>query len=111
MRKGWSMAAISRPDELRRRSQARRRGEHRELVAAEARDAGIGARGRDEPLSGLLDQQVPDPVPDRVVDGLEVVEVEEHQRLSLARRGPGSANDASASSPSRIRFGSPVSWS
>ena len=110
MRKGWSMAAISRPDEIRRRSQARRRGEHRELVAAEPRDAGIVARGRHQPLSGLLDQQVPDPMPDRVVDRLEVVEIEEHQRLGLPARA-GSANDVAAESPSMVRFGSPVSWS
>ena len=57
----------------------------RELVAAETRH-GVGRPGRlDQSLRGGLQQTVAGVVPQRVVDVLEVVQVEEHDRDALLR--------------------------
>ena len=83
----------------------------RELVAAEARDRVRGTRRLDEALGGGLQQAVARIVAERVVDVLEVVEVEEHDRDALA------ASDARASSAcwtrlrNRLRLASSVSGS
>src|ERR671924_190744 len=52
--------------------------EDRELVAAEARDGIGGPHGADEALRDLLEDDVARRVAEAVVDGLEVVEVDEH---------------------------------
>ncbi|MDP9394735.1 MAG: hypothetical protein M3Q27_11025 [Actinomycetota bacterium] len=52
----------------------------RELVAAEARDGVLRPHGSDQPRHDRLQQLVPDVVPQRVVDVLEPVEVDEDDR-------------------------------
>ena len=52
--------------------------EHGELVAAEARDHVLLAHGAHEPGRDAAQQLVADRVAERVVDALEVVEVDEH---------------------------------
>ena len=54
--------------------------QHGELVAAQARHGVRGARGLDDALRHRLQQPVAGIVAERVVDVLEVVQVEEHDR-------------------------------
>ncbi len=54
--------------------------QHRELIAAEARHGVGGARGLDDALRHRLQQAVAGVVAERVVDVLEVVQIEEHDR-------------------------------
>ena len=80
-------------------------GEDDELVAGEARDEVVGAHAPDEPLGDADEHLVADRVTERVVDHLEVVEVDEQHRERLAaRRRP--APRAGARGPAG-RFGSP----
>ena len=66
--------------------------QQRELVAAEAGEEVGLARRAPEPRRGLLQHLVADGVAERVVDRLEVVEVDaEHRGLLAARRSPASA--------------------
>ncbi len=58
-----------------------------ELVAAQAGDDVVAAHGAHEPRGHALEQLVADGVPERVVDALEVVEVDEHHRDLVARAG------------------------
>ena len=71
---------------------AARDQQHRELVAAEPRDRVAGAHHGGEPLGQLDQQLVPEVVPERVVDLLELVQVQ-HQDDRLGararRRGEG----------------------
>ncbi len=60
--------------------------QHGELVAAEPRHGVAAARGAPEPLGHHAQQPVPGGVPERVVDLLEVVQVEVRHRDVLARR-------------------------
>ena len=54
-----------------------------ELVAAQARSEVVLAQCRTQPLGDRDEQRVPSRVPERVVDALEVVEVEEHHSGSV----------------------------
>ena len=56
------------------------RGEHAELVAAEAHDGVLRAHGVDERRGGVAQQLVAGVVAEAVVDGLEAVEVEREHR-------------------------------
>ena len=58
--------------------------QHRELVAAEPRDGVPRAQRGLQPARDLDQQVVADEVPERVVDDLEAVEVEEQHRRALA---------------------------
>ena len=51
--------------------------EHRELVAAEPRDRVAGARALHETVREVAQQRIARAVPEAVVDGLEIVEVDE----------------------------------
>ena len=64
--------------------------QHRELVAAQARGEIVLAQRRAQALGDGHEQRVARRVPERVVDGLEVVEVEEHDggRVVVAARAP-----------------------
>ena len=64
---------------------ARAAGEDRELVAAQAGDGVVGAQRVAQPLAADLEQAVAGGVAERVVDLLEVVEVEEGDHRGLAR--------------------------
>ena len=57
-----------------------RRQQQAELVAAEARDRVALAERRAKPAADLLQQQVAVRMPERVVDLLEPVEIEQHER-------------------------------
>ena len=64
--------------------------QHGELIAAEARHGVRGARRLDDALRDRLQQAVAGVVAERIVDVLEVVEVEEHDRdeaLAALRQG------------------------
>ena len=61
--------------------------QHRELIAAEARQQAAGAGGRAQPLGDLLQHAVAEAVAEGVVDGLEVVDVDEQQREALLAAG------------------------
>ena len=82
--------------------------QHRELVAAEARD-GVGrAHARAQALGDRDQQLVADRVAERVVDGLEVVEVDEQDGDGrLGRR----ASASSTRSMNSVRLARPVSES
>ena len=60
---------------------------HRELVAAEARDHVLGAQARAQPRGDRHQQLVAGGVAEAVVDGLEVVEVDEQHRELAAPVG------------------------
>ena len=60
-----------------------------ELVAAEAGERVVGAQGAAEPAADLLQEPVAVGVAEGVVDGLEVVEVDDHQHERLV--GPARA--------------------
>jgi len=62
-------------------------GQHRELVTAEAGDGVARPQRADQPLTHGDQQPVADGVPDALVDDLEPIEVEEHDRDR--RGGPG----------------------
>ncbi len=55
------------------------RGHHHELVAAGARDRVLFAHAAHEPRRHLLEQRIADVVAERIVDGLEAVDVDEHR--------------------------------
>jgi hypothetical protein len=59
--------------------------QHDELVTAEARDGVVGPHRHPQPAGGLCQQHVAGGVAQRVVDDLEAVEVDEHDRDHLAR--------------------------
>ena len=61
------------------------REDHRELLTADSADHVACAHGRAEGVGDLLEEVVADPVSVDVVDLLEVVEVEHHDRDRLAR--------------------------
>ena len=65
---------------LQRRLVGRGGGDHRELVAAEARDEVVAAQGPGEPIGHAADQVVADVMPERIVDVLEMVEVDVEHR-------------------------------
>ena len=78
-----------------------------ELVAAEAGDQVAGAHGGAQPVGHLDEQLVAGGVAERVVDDLEVVEVEEE-----AGQAAGAGRNRSATyCASSVRLGSPVSGS
>ncbi len=54
--------------------------QHRELVAAHARSEVVLAQRRAQALGDRHEQRIAGGVPERVVDALEIVEVEEHHR-------------------------------
>ena len=88
--------------------------DHRELVAAEPRDrcrCRAAGCGRSSPARG--DQLVADRVAERVVDVLEVVEVDRQHRATASRSGPRRASSRSSSCSKRRRLNMPVSasWS
>ncbi len=60
--------------------------QHREFVTAEARQQRARARSRTKSFRHDLQYAVAEVVSQRVVDGLEVVEVDEHQREVLPGR-------------------------
>ncbi len=72
------------------------RKEHGELVAAQPGDHVPPPAGAVEPLGHHPQQLVPDVVAERVVDGLEVVEVEEQERRVHERRGGGDLGQVAA---------------
>ena len=80
--------------------------EDRELVAAQARDGVARAQRVAQPLAGDLQQPVTGGVAERVVDPLEVVEVEERDHRGLP---PASVSAMRRSNSGR--FGRPVSES
>ena len=80
----------------------------RELVAAEARDQVAGAQHAPHALGDDLEQVVAGAVAERVVDHLEVVEVDEQHRDLVAA---GSAISSRSRCRNSVRFGSPVSGS
>ena len=59
--------------------------EHRELVATETAHHRVGAECHRQPIGGSLDDLVADVVSERVVDFFEVVEVDDHQALSMSQ--------------------------
>jgi hypothetical protein len=63
--------------------------QHRELVAAQARDGVAGAQRAGDPLGEGDEQLVADGVAEAVVDLLELVEVEEQQRAAVLRLAAG----------------------
>ena len=67
------------------RSSRRVLDEHRELVAAQSRHRVGRAHAGEQPPRGLDEQRVTRAVPETVVDGLEVVEIEEQQRARRLR--------------------------
>ena len=85
---GWSSAASSRSAQDLGLGLAAV-DEQRELVAADPREHGRLADHLAQPARDALDRQVPELVAERVVDRLEVVEVEQHhrQRTVLALGG------------------------
>ena len=86
------------------------RRDHRELIAAEARDQVVAAQGPAQALGDAANQLVADRVTEGVVDVLEVVEIDvEHRRgaASLPRLGddrfePLTEEDAIGQSAQRI---------
>ena len=105
--KGWSSVPTSRVGEHLALVGPGAGEEHGELVAAEAGERVGGAQRAAQPARDLLEQPVAVGVAERVVDGLEVVEVDDHQHERLA----GLASMRSSRSRSSTRFGSPVSAS
>ena len=89
---GCSSAAVMRSRDTGAAVAAARDQQHRELVAAEPRDRVAGAHHGGEPVGQLDQQLVPEVVPERVVDLLELVQVQ-HQddrlRARARRRGQG----------------------
>ena len=65
------------------------RREHAELVAALADDRVLVAHGRAQRVGDLAQQLVADRVAERVVDGLEAVEVEHEHATAAGRCGGG----------------------
>lgn len=65
--------------------EARVRQERDELVAADAREHVLGAQAGAHAPRGIAQDDVSDRVPERVVDALEVVEVEQHRQQAAAR--------------------------
>ena len=63
-------------------------GEDEELVGAQPADGVPGPHLLGEPRTHLAQQRVADLVAERVVDGLEPVEVDDQQRRARARRAP-----------------------
>ena len=78
------------------------RGQQRELVAAEARDQVVGPELLADPFGDGDQQLVTGRVPERVVDDLEVVEIEEDDDRRRRRFG---ARPSAGSSPPRRRPG------
>ena len=65
------------------------RGDHRELVAAEPRHQVVAAQRVRQPQRDVADQFVADVMAERVVDVLEVVEIDiEHRGRACGRRAP-----------------------
>jgi hypothetical protein len=60
------------------------RQHHHELVAADAADGVADAQLVHQPRGDFLQQLVADRVAERVVDGLEAIQVDEHHRGALA---------------------------
>ena len=81
-----------------------------EFVAAEARHGVVRAHARSQSAGHRLQQRVADRVTERVVDGLEVIEIEAEHRKRVAALDPRSA-PSSISSRKRTRFGRSVSAS
>ncbi len=71
--------------------------QHRELVAAEARERVAGTRDVGQPAPDLHEQLVPDVVAEAVVDLLEAVEVEQEHGKRLARDRSERASACSSS--------------
>jgi len=77
--------------------------EHRELVAAEPAHGVLGTQNAIETGGQGLKELVVDLVAERVVHGLEAVEVEEQQRRSPSRR-PERASATWRRSRNRVRL-------
>ena len=71
--------------------------QHRELVAAPARDGVLGGHDGPQPPGRLGEHQVARAVPDQVVDRGEAVEVEEDDARHAARPTGSSASRARSS--------------
>ena len=82
-----------------------------ELVAAQARGGVHLAEGRAQPVGDADEQLVAGGVAQRVVDGLEVVEVDERDRDDLVVPRRAAAAPARCGRGSSARFGRPVSGS
>ena len=84
--------------------------EHGEFVAAEACDEILGTEGGPQPRPDRLEHEVAAVMPERVVDLLEAVEVDEQEPTALQRRVLERA--APTASMNQRRFGSSVrlSW-
>ena len=61
--------------------------QHRELVAAQACQQAVRAGSRAQPFGDVLQHSIAEAVTERVVDGLEVVQIHEQQRQAAARAG------------------------
>src|SRR5439155_3598531 len=66
------------------RAVVRAQKNERELVAAEARHSVGGARNAPKAFGEMLEHRIPRLMTERVVDLLEAIEVEQHQRESRA---------------------------
>ena len=86
-------------------------GDHHELVAAEAPERVGLADDAVEPRGHRAQQLVAGVVAERVVDALEVVEVDEQRRDRRSGRRRARTSTCSPRSRIRVRFGSPVSAS
>ena len=81
--------------------------QHRELVAAEPGDCVARPNQPPQPAAEIADQLVAGEMPKRVVDLLEMIEVDQQQRHWRAR--PGTVSNAACSrSASNARLGRPV---
>ena len=79
----------------------------RELIGVEAGDDIVLAQRRAQALGDAAQQLVADAVAERIVDRLEIVEVE-HQHRDLFRAAPRVQQDSSMCWRSSLRFGKPV---
>ena len=83
----------------------------REFVAAETGDAVAGPDGAAQALADDLEQRVAGGVPEAVVDGLELVEVEEEAPRDRAPDRLLRASDCASRSANKARLARPVSGS
>ena len=83
----------------------------RELVAAEARHRVVVADAVAQPLRHLQQQLVAGGVAERVVDGLEVIEIDEHHRQRACRCAARALMPSARRSVNSLRFGRCVSTS